>query len=153
MNKQQKTYFLLVAVLIVWGLIGYQFFKKINPTENEVLGDQIPKKYIPEKINKSKSYVVIAKYRDPFLGTMFSEQKKVKRKNIAPKQEMNIPFPTVVYNGIVEGGNSKSYTITVNGKQDLLRIGEELLGVKLIKANSKQIKVHFNTVIKTIKLQ
>lgn len=153
MNKQQKTYFLVVAVLIVWGLIGYQFFKKINPTENETSSIQMPKKYIPKKINKSKSYVVTGKYRDPFLGTLFVKKKKVKKKKVTPRIEESIPFPMVFYNGIVDGGNLKSYTITVNGKQELLRIGEELAGVKLVKATKEKIIVRFNRVVKTIKLQ
>lgn len=153
MTKQQKTYVLLIAVAIVWGLIGYRFYKNSNPTIETAPITQQQQTYIPTEFKKGESYTVKADYRDPFLGKFYSEKKKKKKTNTTLKKETTIPFPTIIYNGIVEGGTSKSYTLTINGKQQLFKLGESINDIKLLKANSEQIIVRFNGVSKTIKLR
>lgn len=153
MTKQQKTYTLLLAVATVWGLIGFRIYKGFYKNDNQATRvTSTNSSYIPPAINVSKAYNLKADYRDPFLGKFPTQKKKTKKvKRVA--QNDNIPFPNIIYNGIVEGGDSKTYTITINGKQELIKVGEELQNIKLVRATSNNIVVRFKGKIKTIQLQ
>lgn len=149
MTKQQKTYVLLAAVLLIWGIIGYQFFNQFSSNNTEVTASS-SFEFVPKKITKQETYTVNANYRDPFLGKLPSDKKKkiVKRKK-APKT--NIPFPSIIYRGVVEGG-SKSFILTINGVEEIMSVGQTLHKVTLKKANQSQVIVVFNSVSKTIQL-
>ncbi|WP_272149621.1 hypothetical protein [Tenacibaculum aiptasiae] len=149
MTKQQKTYLLLAAVILIWGIIGYQFFNQFSSNTPEVTTAS-SFEFVPKKITKQEAYTVKADYRDPFLGKLPSDKKKkvIVRKK-APKT--NIPFPNITYNGVIEGG-SKSFILTINGMQEEMSIGQTLHKVTLKKANSSKAVVVFNSVSKTIQL-
>ena len=68
--------------------------------------------FYSQKYTKKSIYKIKADYRDPFLGKFPIKKKKivnVKQKPISKKKQ--VPFPNITYNGIVEGGGSKSYTV------------------------------------------
>ena len=147
MNKKRKTYLLLVLVIGVWGLIGYNIFSYLNP-EAPHFEPQIQQQFTVHKETKQKDTLVISNYRDPFLGKI-----KTNRKNLKTQNTPIINYPTVVYHGIVKGAKVKSYIISVHNQQELVKIGHTFLGVKLISANTKQIIITYKKVKKTIKLQ
>lgn len=89
MKKEHKTYLLLTVVFLLWGLIGYQFFKKLNPSDSEIASSKFRVKFTPEKVEKPNFYTVIGVDRDPFLG------KYAKKKVIVKKIKKPIPKPTV----------------------------------------------------------
>lgn len=151
MNKQQKTYLLLAAVIIIWGLVGLRFYKRVNPGSEVASEPYVQEEFTPKKFVKNKIYEVKADYRDPFLGKL-TPKKRGKTKSKKKVNKKTIPFPKIIYNGIVKGGNTKSYTITINGKQEVFKIGESIHKVKLVKATQEYIVVRFNKVSKTIKL-
>ena len=149
MTKQQKTYVLLAAVLLIWGIIGYQFINQFSSNNTEV-STTSSFNFIPKKIKQQESYTVKADYRDPFLGKLPSDKKKkIYKKKKTPKT--NIPFPSIIYSGVVEGG-SKSFILTINGVEEIMSVGQTLHKVTLKKANQSQIVVVFNSVSKTIQL-
>ncbi len=149
MNKQQKTYILLGAVLIIWGIIGYQFLGNFSPNTAEVVKTS-SLEFIPKKITHQKGYTVLANYRDPFLGKIPAVKKKsTKRKKKAPKIKTN--FPNIIYNGVFEG-SSKSFLLTINREQEIMVIGQTFKKVTLKSADKIKIKVLFNSEIKTIQL-
>lgn len=150
MTKQQKTYLLLGAVLLIWGLISYQVFRKMNPVET-VNPQVIVQQFKPEKVVVATPYTIKADYRDPFLGKLFTEKKKIVKKRVVQPKEI-IPFPDITYNGVVEQGSSKSYIVTVNGQQEIIKRGQTFHKIKLLNANASQIKVRFNGTTKIIKL-
>ncbi|TCI85577.1 hypothetical protein [Tenacibaculum sp. M341] len=152
MTKQQKTTLLLVAVLAIWGAIGYQIYSKLDTDEAIVITNSIVENYKPEKIEKRIAYTVNDDYRDPFLGTIKTEKKKVKKKSV-PKSNPSIPFPNIIYNGVVTGGGTKSYVLTIQGKQELFKKGETIKKIKLLQANDEKIKVRFNGVTKSFELK
>ena len=62
MSKNQKTYLLLFAVALVWGSIGYQFYKGYNPDISEIeVGS--PVLFKPESYKKVTSYIITPDYR------------------------------------------------------------------------------------------
>ncbi len=154
MTKQTKTYLLLFVTLIVWGLIGFRIYKSFRNDNNIVASTNFNQTFTPKKIKKSEIYTVNANYRDPFLGKFPNTTKKKKKpKKKAPKKKTNIRFPKIIYNGIVEGGNVKSYTITINGKQELLTIGQTINDITLINASNDEISVRYKEVTKKIPLE
>ena len=150
MNKQQKTYGLLIAVLVIWGLIGYQIYTRLNTSTPELNAFTVHQStFKKQQANENSFYEVKTEYRDPFLGK-FPKKKETIKRVLKPKQI--VTFPNVIYNGIIQG-NTKSYILTINNKQKLIKLGQELLGVKLLNANSKQVVVKFQGIKKTISLQ
>lgn len=149
MKKQQKTYLLLTAVIVIWGLIGYQIYNRLNPSTPELETLAIENKFQRQEISEQSFYKLKEMYRDPFLGK-FPKKKSTIRKINQQKTKSTIPFPSVVYNGVIEGNNSKSYILTVKGKQQIIKKGEMFQGVKLIKATKEEATVKFQNETKTI---
>ncbi|MFV0249062.1 MAG: hypothetical protein ACK5H1_08925 [Tenacibaculum sp.] len=152
MKKQQKTYILIFALVLVWGLVGYKMYRGLKPTAKKNLDSISEKKISLKNYTKSEVYKIKANYRDPFLGKLLV-QKINHPKPKAQKAAKAIVFPPVIYNGMVARENTKLYTLTVNGRQEVLKIGESLNGVKLIKANKEKATVRFKQTVKILKLQ
>ncbi|PQJ80289.1 hypothetical protein [Polaribacter porphyrae] len=150
MKKQQKTYILLIAVLFIWGAIGYQIYSRLNPPTPELNLTQVQSTFQKQKVVTQTHYEIKEEYRDPFLGKFPKKKKIIKRKKVNPKSKVIIPFPNVVYNGLVEGNKTKSYILTVNRKQEILKKGETHQGVKLISATKNEAVVQFQKQRKTI---
>lgn len=146
MNKKQKTYALLIVVLVIWGLIGYNIYRYLNPIE-ERQPVATPKRNTTSIEPVPKDTLIIPNYRDPFLGKVFLS----KRNNRNPVTN-SLKFPSIMYHGLVEGSRVKSYIISIENQQELLKLGQTFLDVKLISANAKAITISFKGARKTIKL-
>lgn len=150
MNKQQKTYGLLIAVLVIWGLIGYQIYIRLNPSTPELEAFTVQNTFKKQQVFETSFYEVKDEYRDPFLGGF--PKKKMRKKRIVKPKEI-VHFPRIIYNGVIEGSTSKSYILTINNSQELVKLGQEIQGVKLVTANTKEAIVKFKGVKKAILLQ
>ncbi len=152
MSKQRKTYVLLIAVLVVWGIIGYQFYSRWHPkNEGEELLRVSHSKFVPQPVAAETHYKIQAKYRDPFLETHYRTKKIPSKKRI--NREPQLPFPTVVYNGMVKGSRYTSYVLTINGKQEVFKTGQSIQDITLVKADEKGALVRFQKINKTLLLQ
>jgi len=147
MNKKQKTSLLLLLVIGIWGLIGHTIYRYLNPDEL-VYENQIQNPPIVKEGSKLTDSLIISNYRDPFLGKI-----KTKKKKHRSQGAILINFPLVTYHGLVHGGNEKYYIISVQNEQEIMKIGQFFLNVKLISANAKQIAVSHKGTRKIIKLQ
>lgn len=150
LKKQQKTYLLLGAVLIIWGTIGYQIYSRLNPSNTEFEIEPIATNFQKQKITNPILYQLKNEYRDPFLGN-FPKKKRIttkRKKNIKPT--LKNPFPRVVYNGIIQVDGSTSFILTINNKQEIVKTGDTFQKVKLIKANKQEAVVEFEKERKTI---
>ena len=147
MNKKQKTYTLLILVIGIWGLIGYNIYTYLNPK----IEKHIP---VSQKINANKftpvkkDTLVITNYRDPFLGKIITHHKKTKN-----DAQITKSFPSIIYHGLVKGNSIKSYIISVQNRQEMVEIGQTFLNVKLISANDREITILHKNSRKTIKIQ
>ncbi|WP_418637463.1 hypothetical protein [Winogradskyella sp.] len=146
MNKKQKTYSLLIVVLVVWGLIGYNIYRYLYPIQ-ERQSVATPKRNTTLIEPVAKDTLIISNYRDPFLGKVF-----VTNFNGKKAASTSIKFPSIIYHGLVEGSRVKSYIISIENQQELLKLGQMFLDVKLISANAKVITISFKGARKTIKL-
>lgn len=148
MTKQQKTVGLLVAVLIVWGAIGYQIFMRLQPNA-DTTAIEIQRTFTPQKYTEKEFYTIKEPYRDPFLGK-FPATKVIRTKKV---KKLTVVFPSIVYNGIISGNTSQSYILTINGRQELFKLKETLNEVTLLKATVEEVMISYKGNKKTILLQ
>lgn len=143
--KNKKLIYLLVPLTFgVWGYIGYFIYSTINKDE-----------YIPE-INVSKQkkhtnkpiekdYSLFLNYRDPFLGKISSQQNTNKvPKASKPKTEVNNTIlNNIKYLGLIknkEQGNIIA-SININHNDYLLKKGDKINGVEILKINSDSLQI------------
>lgn len=151
MKKQYKTYILIIAVLIVWGIIGVQIFSYLNPKEEEELPSLVSEQKSFRKETKIReSYKVKTHQRDPFLGKIIIKPitiKKTKKKPVEP-----VVFPSIIYHGIIESGKNKSFIISVNGVQNVLKVGQTMQEIRLLSGDKKQINIRYKGNTKVVTL-
>ena len=99
MKKEKKTYLLLAVVLVIWGVLAFQIFKAVNPSEEVVPVFTTTQKTNLIKLEKRDTFSIVANYRDPFLGTLpkSSIPKKKKRQS---KKEV-VPEKDIRYTGFI----------------------------------------------------
>ena len=149
MKKQHKTYTLIIAVIIVWGVIGFQIFGYLNPKEEILLPTTNKQSIARKKIKKKQNYIIKKHTRDPFLGkTLTKPTKKGRKKKVAEP----VNFPPIIYHGIIESNKRKSFIISINGNQNILKIGESISDIKLLSGNKKEVKIHYKGNNKVIPL-
>ncbi len=155
MKNKTKTYILLVLVLGIWGTIGYKIITGLNPDVPVQAENNINVSFTPEKIKTTDTFSVQTTERDPFLGTLTRRNKSRTKanKSVKPIKEENVP--QITYQGLVrkQSSSQQVFVVTVNGKQHLLKRGQTIDKVKLIRGNAKEIVVSNNNKQQTIKLQ
>ncbi|MFS4493181.1 hypothetical protein [Maribacter sp. 2308TA10-17] len=152
MKKNTKTYILLGAVVLIWGVIGYRIFSSITsePERNTETGAI---DFKPQPVQEKEKFSIVADYRDPFLGTL---PKKAKKK--VKRSALKTPLPpeiAVTYTGFVSDKDTKEniYFVTINGRQHIMSVGNEIEKVKLVRGNATSIKIRANKKTRTITLQ
>ncbi len=136
-------------VLIVWGIIGFKMVGALSPEPVPVLVPE-PVAEIARLVNKKDTFSLIANYRDPFLGTLPTSKKtlrKAVKKSSAPKRN-------ILYSGMVaqSGSGNKMFFLTVDGTQHIISKGEELDGIRLLRGNAEQITIRYGSIVETIAL-
>ena len=151
MNKKKKIYVLLVAVLIVWGLIVVKIYKAIELDETlnvEVVRNQT---FEPDTHFEMDSFSIETVERDPFLGTFIKPPKKIK-KPLRPPPKSKL-LKQITYAGIVQKTKSKTpvFVVNINNRQYILKKGQTVDSVTLVRGNASQIVVRYNHQLQTIK--
>ncbi|KQC29380.1 hypothetical protein [Flagellimonas eckloniae] len=150
MSKNVKTYILIGLVLIIWGVIGIKVFRTLSPEpQAPVFAENI--NFKPKKVVQRDTFSIVADYRDPFLGTMPTSNKKRTKKVKQPV----VQFPSINYTGLISGQQNKDhiYFVTIDGTQYLMQKRNENKGVSLISGTSEGIRVRYKGIVKTIPLQ
>ncbi|MEM7161714.1 MAG: hypothetical protein AAF487_04665 [Bacteroidota bacterium] len=162
MNKKVLTYVLLVVVIGIWGRVIYTFFfaeKGGEPILFESKKDPLPE--LTEDVQDS--IVLIADYRDPFLGkvqrapsqtTVNTVQHNVPR-SIEKKGEEEPPivWPEVAYFGMQKNLNSQARLgiVKIGKKQVLLKEGEEVDELKALRIFPDSIELGYLDESRTFK--
>lgn len=151
MKKQTKTYLLIAAVAIVWGMIGYRIYQHFTPEEIE--SQSITPQVFHFKNNPKKVYTFQQLQRDPFTGKILIKKKITKPKKVViPKPKKEVVFPKVEYQGFVEGVSS-SFVLRINGVHHVLNLDDTTNGVRLIKGDTSQIVIEYQKERKTIPIK
>ncbi|WP_442267066.1 hypothetical protein ACSIGC_05035 [Tenacibaculum sp. ZS6-P6] len=150
MKKKQKTYILLVIVVVVWSVVGIQFFKYSQQQEEEIPVISY-KKFKTKTVAKREVYKVSVHERDPFLGTLHKTSKNniVKKKKISKNEPF--VFPIIKYKGMIASEENTSFILVVNGNQYIMRLRSKKEDVQLISGTKKEIKVLYKGKYKTFK--
>ena len=139
MLKNKKTPILLIAVLIVWGIIGFQIYRYLNPDEEKLQEISI-EEFKPIAKKQQETYQVKIHERDPFLGKLLVKPKKITRTIV---KKTPITFPNVLYNGIIESTKKKTFIMTINGQQKEISIGQTFNEVTLLKGSSREVLLRY----------
>ncbi len=151
MQKKSTTYFLVVMLISVWGIIAYKIFSGTSG-KNTAVTNSIQYKTFDFK-HKQDTFSIVANYRDPFLGTL-PKRKKYKNKRFHTPQKTPVIWPDITYNGALFPKKAEaSFLIDINRKGYLLKRNQSRENVKLIKGNKNYIIVRYKGELKKIEKQ
>jgi len=153
MKKNTKTYVLLLAVLGIWGVIGYKIVATINPSKEKKAQNITQVTFNPKGVKERDTFSLILDYRDPFLGTIKRlTNTKIVKKKATPK--VVIPKRIIQYTVFIANKSSRPtvFFITIDGQQQMMSINDVHQKVKLVYGTKEKIKVKENGVLKTIDL-
>ena len=130
-RKKIMTGFLLVTVILIWGIIILKVVRGSRPVEEPLVGNRIKE---PVK-NASKDSLQL-NYRDPFLGE-FVRIKEVKKSSksqakVIRKEPELPPMPDFTFKGLIGNGVEQRAMVLKNGNLHILGIGEMIGEFKVI---------------------
>ena len=150
MKSKTKTYVLVVLVLGIWGLIGYRVLSAVNPQAPTMEQQHVDVAFNPRPQTATDTFSIQTANRDPFLGTLLVK----KEKHLARKVQVQSPieWPQITYQGHIaeQEGGAEVFIVSINGRQQLMKTGQTLDGVKLVHGTEKAITLSYKGVSKTV---
>lgn len=134
-------------VIVIWGLLIYKIveaFSSENPGISKMQKSDFKR---PKGIIKD-TFSLVSVETDPFLGTVYS---KLKPASPAAKQsnkpKMEKQWPSIAYFGVVADKKSplSVYIVSINGQQFLLKKGDTLQKLKIIKGSEEKIFIRYES--------
>lgn len=164
MKSKKITYLLIGLVAIVWGLIIYRIFDSLNQNN-----DQPEPKYTGVVKKKLENYDSIyphtqlaLNYRDPFgiarndtAIVKISKNHDLKISDVIPAKPAAINWNFVNYSGYINNPQSKKIIsiMKINGREAMMKDGEVIDRVKLLKNMEDSIKISYLGKIRFIKIK
>lgn len=144
MKNKTRTYLLLAAVLAIWGIIGFKIVTTLNPEAPEAKKQDEMVVFTPKSHTVKDTFSIHPTQRDPFLGTLYVKKQESTTPRITTPKEAFVWIP-ILYHGTVSKQDSKEklYILSINGQQHIMKIGQEIQEVKLIKATNTEILVSY----------
>ncbi|MGE0562534.1 MAG: hypothetical protein AB7O47_12015 [Flavobacteriales bacterium] len=157
MAKDKKTiYVMLPIILLVWAFVFYQlygyFFAQPHYSVKELAVSVAYDKIVED------SFTIVANYRDPFLGsktaTSISSENSTqpnKTSNSTAAQNKQ-PWPMIEYKGMIKNNNSNKRIgiVVINGSEHIIKQGEVMSDVTVVKIDKTEIKVRYQNEHKII---
>lgn len=160
MEKKKKTYLLLTAVLLVWGIIGYKIYKQFKPEPVQEVKESQLISFKTERPKNQFTYTLHKDYRDPFLGNFpIKKRQKTAKKRMSKtikSKPKKISFPRIIYNGLITPKKITSHSvfmIAINGKNELFKVGQTNTEVKLLYGTEKEVQVQYKDSIQTFHIK
>ena len=152
MKKKQNTYLLLLLVITIWSIILYKAINTIYPNKKTTKTDTIHINFKPEPLKQQDTFGISVHQRDPFLGIVSSATKNVKRVRPLPVKKEEKPQIPIAFSGRITGKipGEHIYFISINNRQYVMKVNDEIQQVKLVKGSAKAVRVHHNGQVKTI---
>jgi len=155
MKNKSRRYFLVVALVLIWGIIGHRIYKGLQPDEKIMVLNDTSSYLIPKNNVVLDTFSIHLNYKDPFLKNQ--RKKVVQKKKRAVKSTKNIvpvQFPSIQYTGLISPKSANElpvYLISIKGKAYLFKIGQTNETVTLLRGDSKEIEIRFKEASKVIK--
>ena len=156
MKKKKTLYIMLPLVALVWGVVFYQLYTYFF-SEPTYATQEVQQTVNIDEIKKD-TFSIVANYRDPFLGKKIKSNKgnvknnKANSSRIKMSKSIEKPWPVVTYKGMIKNNNSNRRVgiVIVGGKERLVKEGDIIDEVKIVKIEKEIIKVRFQKESKTI---
>ena len=137
MKNKKALYILIPAVVLVWGVIFYKIFTKVN--NNQEFTQPVQTVAKPDTTQSEPlNYSIQANYRDPFLKEKVQIKEKNKeeeetktkksRNNRRRRVVQRTRWPDVRYQGVIKNRKNDRYVILIeiNNKQHLFHQGDTI---------------------------
>lgn len=155
MKKKKTLYMMLPLVILVWGFVCYQLFSSFFTTPNYAKSEV--KQLIEIAEIEKEAFVIVANYRDPFLGKQ-AKSKVINTSVVAAKTSKSSPvkmtkiWPSIRYKGMIKNNNSDRRVgiFEVNGKEYLIKEKESVSDIKFLSITKHEVTVEFQKEKKTI---
>jgi len=162
-KNKKLTWFLICAVVLVWGVILYRLF--FNNVEDEYVmrSQSAVAKHEPydQYVPKADTFKLALNYKDPFLGGITPEVAEPQSTDLSLKPVNFVPPPVkpfidwnaIKYSGYIINPVTKKIVsiIAVNGKEQMLSEGETFEGAKLLKNKKDSVLINWKGTQKYIK--
>lgn len=135
--------------------IAIMLFNYFGEDEIVVPEPDLVSQFQPKTIKEKDTFSIQKVDRDPFLGTLTNKKNTNYKivKNV--KAIIKDPIPTITFGGVIKNQESSEqvYVVNINNKQYVLKKGQVVDKVKLLRGNAKEIAVKYNNKTITIPIQ
>ena len=161
MKNKSLIYILIPLVFLLWGLIFYKIFSKID--KQETVFKSLTNNRIKSIEELRDSFVLKANYRDPFLSLnskILNNSNELDHLNTNVNKfskskfsKFNIVFPELKYFGLIINASSKKKIglFQVNNRDVLLRENELYNEMKIVRFYNDSVKIMFHKICKIFK--
>lgn len=132
-------------MIVIWGFLIYKIVDAFS-SENTTIANTQKANFKPPKRIQKDTFSLVPIKSDPFLGTVYSKSKETAvNTNTTYRPRNEKQWPSIGYFGIVADKKSTSsvYIVSVNGQQFLLKQGDSLQKLKIIKGSEKNIYIRY----------
>ncbi len=142
MKNKKNIKILVPIVVLIWGLVIYNIVDAFSSEDMAMLKNTASTFKAPE-VHKKEAFALLPIARDPFLGTMYHKPKAKKTTRKTIRQE--IVWPSIKYEGFISGTSKKTsvYLLNINGQQHLVKKGDTLQNIKVIRGNQENLKLKY----------
>lgn len=142
---------LIVLVLAIWGVIGYQMLSVVNSETAKVFEQDFVATFNPKVKTEVDTFSIQIANRDPFMGTLLVK-KKVKIKSLSKTKNIKAIWMPITYHGNISNQNKKTtvYIISIGGSQYLMKVGQQIKDLKLVKGNMEYVQLSYKGAVKII---
>lgn len=138
---------LLPVVIVIWGFLIYKIVDAFS-SENSDITQTKQANFKPPKGIQKDTFSLVPIETDPFLGTVYTKPKPTSQNvNTVHKSKSETQWPSIGYFGIVADKKSPTsvYIVSINGLQYLLKKGDTLQKLKIIKGSEENIFIRYGS--------
>ena len=157
MKSNKTLYFLLPAVIVIWGLIAYRFFDLSREEVIEASSIYIKSTDKVSLIKETRQ--LILDYPDPFIkNNIASKTASILANPENQKVDYEDPYKdwaSIRFNGLIRNSNRNRQIaiIDIESARYLLELNEDVLGYQLISLNQDSMQLVFRNKRRWIRLQ
>ncbi|GAA3508216.1 hypothetical protein GCM10022393_18680 [Aquimarina addita] len=154
MQKKKINKILIIAVALIWGVVTYKFAAPYFMTTDTVVTADVLVKPSQTFLRKKDTFRLTIPERDPFLGKIRREKKKVITTSSKPRKVSKVksskPWPKIEYLGFVKSKESTSRLglLRVNGILKRVRNRSQVGDIIVKKISKDKISIQFQKEIK-----
>jgi len=139
--------------LFIWAIVFYKIFF-VSSDEPVLPAFSIPEPECADTVSED-SFVIVANYRDPFLGSIWRGASPKKKPVATPIEKKPEPqkkhqWPQMSFLGVVEGKSGNLGLFTIAGKQHIVKSGAVVDGYTVSAFTADSITILYENEKKTL---